>query len=282
MQLRTAERKQSFMKLGIQSPSGHGKTYSALLLAKGLVGDLDKVAVIDSEKSADLYAHLGRYKVLTLESPCTPKNYIKAITICKNAGIEVIIIDSLSHAWAYLKDYHSTMSGNSFQNWSKLKPLHQELIDTIIQTPIHFICNLRTKHDYVMTEKNGKLVPEKVGLKAVTTDDTEYEFSILFELDKAHHARVSKDRTGLFAPLKVPFVITEETGQQIKEWCDTGVTVEEVTALIEQCKNVEELNNLYRKYPEFYGLLESEFKEKKTLFTNALNKAKSNGVANIK
>lgn len=279
MQLRTAERKQSFMKLGIQAPSGHGKTYSALILAKGLVGELSKVAIIDSEKSADLYAHLGAYKVLTLDG-FAPKDYIKAIRICKEAGMKVVIIDSLSHAWAYLKDYHSTMSGNSFQNWSKLKPLHQELIDTIIQTSAHFICNLRTKHDYVMTEKNGKLVPEKVGLKAITTDNTEYEFSIVFELDKAHHATVSKDRTGLFAPLKVPFVITEETGQQIKEWCDKGVTVEDVTALIQNCTHVEELNNLYRKYPEMYDLLEPVFKEKKLLLTKS--KAKSNGIANIK
>ena len=280
MQLRTAERKQSFLKLGIQAPSGHGKTYSALLLAKGLVGDLSQVVIIDSEKSADLYAHLGDYKVLTLDSPFAPKDYIKAIRICKEAGMKAIIIDSLSHAWAYLKDYHSTMSGNSFQNWSKLKPLHKELIDMIIQTPVHFICNLRTKHDYVMTEKNGKLVPEKVGLKAVTTDETEYEFSILFELDKAHHARVSKDRTGLFAPLKVPFLITEETGQQIKEWCDKGVTVEDIKVQIQKCKTVEELNNLYRKYPELYELLEPAFKQQKSLLT--ITKAQSNGVANIK
>jgi len=282
MQLRNAERKQTFMKLGIQSPSGCGKTMSALLLAKGLVGDLSKVAIIDSERSADLYAHLGDYKVLTLEPPHEPKQYIKAINICRKAGIELIIVDSLSHAWAYLKDYHSTMTGNSFQNWSKLKPLHKELIDTIIQTPIHFICNLRTKHDYVMTEKNGKLVPEKVGLKAVTTDDTEYEFSIVFELDIAHQARVSKDRTGLFSPLKVPFVITEETGIQIKEWCEKGMTVEGVADMIKQCKTVDELNNLYRQYPELYDLLEPAFKGKKLSLTNTQTKAQSNGVANIK
>ena len=282
MRLRTAERKQSFMKLGLQAPSGAGKTYSALLLAKGLVGDLSKVAIIDSEKSADLYAHFGDYKVLTLEPPLSPKNYIKAIEICKKAGIEVIIIDSLSHAWAYLKDYHSTMSGNSFQNWGKLKPVHKELIDTIIQTPIHFICTLRTKHDYVMTEKNGKLVPEKVGLKAVTTDDTEYEFSIVFEINVAHQATVSKDRTGLFAPLKIPFVITEETGKEIKDWCERGVTIQDVAQKIEACTTTDELNTLYRNYPELYTLLQPEFKNKKEQLINLLSKPSANGVANSK
>lgn len=280
MQLRKAERKQSYMKLGLQAPSGCGKTYSSLLLAKGLVGDLAKVAVIDSEKSADLYAHFGDYQVLTLEPPFSPKKYIKAIEVCKQAGMEVIIIDSLSHAWSYLKDYHATMSGNSFQNWSKLKPLHKELIDTIIQTPIHFICSLRTKHDYVMAEKNGKLVPEKVGMKAVTTDNTEYEFSIVFELDVAHHARVSKDRTGLFTPLKVPFMITEETGKTIKEWCERGVTIQDVADKIQKCQSVDSLNKLYQQYPELYGMLQPEFKNKKAELINSLTKAKANGVTN--
>lgn len=264
MQLRKAQRKQSYMKLGIQAPSGCGKTYSALLLAKGMIGDFSKVAVIDSEKSADLYAHFGDYQVLTLEPPFSPKKYIQAIEVCKNANMELVIIDSLSHAWMYIKNYHSGMSGNSFQNWSKLKPLHQELIDTIIQTPTHFICNLRTKHDYVMTEKNGKMVPEKKGLKAVTTDDTEYEFSVVFDLDIAHQATVSKDRTGLFAPLKVPFLITENTGKQIKDWCETGTSIEDVKQLILQASNVEDLNNIYRNHKEFYPHLEEAFKQRKT------------------
>jgi hypothetical protein len=283
MQLRKAQRKQSYMKLGIQAPSGCGKTYSSLLLAKGMLGDLTKVAVIDSEKSADLYAHFGDYQVLTLEPPFSPKKYIKAIEVCKAANMELIIIDSLSHAWMYLKDYHSDMSGNSFQNWAKLKPLHQELIDTIIQTPIHFICNLRTKHDYVMTEKNGKTVPEKKGLKAVTTDDTEYEFSVVFDLDIAHQATVSKDRTGLFAPLKVPFLIREDTGKQIKDWCETGTSIDDVKELILQASDVEDLNNIYRNFKEFYPHLEELFIQQKAKINHnsqTLNHSKNGIITN--
>ncbi len=280
MQLRKAERRQSYMKLGLQAPSGCGKTYSALLLAKGLVDDFSKVAVIDSERSADLYAHLGSYQVLTLDPPLAPKKYIQAIEVCQQSGIELIIIDSLSHAWIYLKQYHASMSGNSFQNWAKLKPFHKALINTIIQTPIHFICTLRTKHDYVMTEKNGKVIPEKVGMKAVTTDDTEYEFSIVFELDIVHQAKASKDRTGLFAPLKVPFVITEDTGKIIKDWCSKGVTFQDVANSIKQTKSIDELNDLYYQYPTMYDMLQSEFKTQKYLLNNQLTKASANGTTN--
>ena len=87
MNLRQSERKRAKIKMALQGSAGAGKTYSALLLAKGLTnGDFSKVAIIDSENgSADLYAHLGQYNVLSLHPPFTPENYIKAIEVCEKA-----------------------------------------------------------------------------------------------------------------------------------------------------------------------------------------------------
>ena len=95
MQLRLSERKRAKIKMALQGASGTGKTYSSLLLAKGLTnGDFSKIAIIDTENgSADLYAHLGNYNVLSLNPPFTPENYIKAIEVCENAGMQVIILD---------------------------------------------------------------------------------------------------------------------------------------------------------------------------------------------
>lgn len=77
MELRQSERKRAKIKLGLQGPSGSGKTYSSLLLAGGLTNDLKKVVIIDTKNgSADLYAHLGKYKVLRLTKPFTPERYI--------------------------------------------------------------------------------------------------------------------------------------------------------------------------------------------------------------
>ena len=68
MQLRQSMRKAAKMRLALSGASGSGKTYGALLIAYGMTGDWSKIAVIDSENcSADLYAHLGEYNVLTLE-----------------------------------------------------------------------------------------------------------------------------------------------------------------------------------------------------------------------
>ena len=76
MQLRQSQRREAKMRLALQGASGSGKTYSSLLIAYGMTGDWSKVAVIDSENgSADLYAHLGDYRVLTLEN-YAPETYV--------------------------------------------------------------------------------------------------------------------------------------------------------------------------------------------------------------
>lgn len=259
MQLRKSSKKQAKIKLALEGPSGSGKTYSALLLAYGLCGDWSKIAVIDSENnSADLYAHLGDYNVVSLEGNYDPETYIDAIKICEKAGMEVIIIDSMSQCWDALLEYHSTLPGNSFTNWQKVTPRITSLIQMILQSDCHIISTMRCKQDYIMSEKNGKQVPEKVGLKAVMRDGIDYEFTIVFDINMKHQAVVSKDRTNLFVN-KPEFVITPETGKAILEWCNDGVTTQSVKDMIHNAESVETLNNLYNEYPEFSQVLMQDF-----------------------
>ena len=265
MQLQNASRRKAKIKMGIQSPSGGGKTMSSLLIAYGLCGNWSKIAVIDTENnSADLYAHLGGYKTLSLEPPYSPERYIEGIQLCLDAGIEVIVIDSTSHEWDFLLDYHSSLTGNSFTNWAKVTPRHELFVNKILQSNVHFICTIRSKMDYVLTEKNGKQVPEKVGLKAVQRENLEYEFTLLLEMDIKHHAKSSKDRTGLFEG-KPEFIPTIQTGQKILEWCNQGedapeiVTYEQMEQKIRACNSPKELNTLYYAYPKYQNVLNHEF-----------------------
>jgi hypothetical protein len=259
MELRIAERKQAKIKLGLQGPSGSGKTYSALLLAFGLCNDWSKISVIDTENhSADLYAHLGRYNVLNLSEPFTPENYVKAIEACEKAGMSVIIIDSISQEWegsGGIIETHSKMSGNSFTNWNVITPRHNAFVQKILQSPLHFISTIRTKQDYVLSEKNGRYVPEKVGLKGVTRDGMDYEFTLVFDLDIKHQAKASKDRTGLFMD-GLPFIIKPETGKRILDWCQMGNTLEKAKKELKEAKDVVGLREVIRKYPEFRKELE--------------------------
>jgi hypothetical protein len=259
MKLQQAERKQAKIKLGLQSPSGAGKTYSALLLAYGLINDWSKIAVIDTENhSADLYAHLGNYQVLVLDQPFTPERYMEAIEICEKAGIEAIIIDSISHEWegtGGILDVHGAMIGNSFTNCAKVTPRHNAFIQKILQSPCHIIATIRSKQDYVLSEKNGKMVPEKVGLKGVTREGLDYEFTLVFELDLKHQATATKDRTGLFMD-KPSFMISPATGQRILAWCQSGKTLAEVKVEISQVTTIDQLRDILRSYPNYRSELE--------------------------
>ncbi len=275
MNLQIARRKQAKIKMALQGPSGSGKTMGALLIGYGLCGNWGKIAVIDTENySASLYAQLGKYSVVNITPPYSPEKYIEAIKLCVQAGMEVIIIDSISHEWegtGGILDVHGNMPGNSFTNWSKITPRHNALVQTILQSQAHIIATIRCKQDYVLNEKNGKQVPEKVGLKAVQRDGTDYEFTIVLDLDIKHYACCSKDRTGLFMD-QPEFKITPQIGKQILEWCnvgDSGQNPYDIFAKrINSCKSVKELIELYHLHPDFQKSHLAAFADhKKTLLS---------------
>lgn len=265
MILQTAQRKRAKIKMGLQGPSGSGKTMGALLIAFGLCGDWSKIAVIDSENhSAELYSDLGKYKVLQLPTPFTPETYIQALDLCEDAGMEVIIIDSLTHEWQNLLDFHASLSGNSFTNWSKITLRHDEFVQKILRSHSHIISTIRTKQDYVLIEKNGKMVPEKVGLKGVQRDGLDYEFTLVFDIDMKNHASASKDRTGLFFG-KPEHRLSVETGKILTDWCNSGaeISIDDVSVRIGHCKSIKELLELYKEHPQFKEVLKPEFEKQK-------------------
>jgi len=265
IQLKKATRKQVKLRLGLSAVSGGGKTMSALLLAYGMTNDWAKIAVIDSENgSASLYSHLGDYNIIDIEAPYSPERYIEAIKMCENAGMEVIITDSITHEWegeGGCLDIHSKMTGNGYTNWAAITPRHQKFINTMLSSKCHIISCVRRKQDYEMQlNEKGKQAPVKVGLKEITREGFEYELTINFTLEVNHQATASKDRTGMFMD-QPPFVITSETGRKLMEWCNSGEVVkseleiasEEMSAVVD----IKEMGAIWSKYkslqtnPEF-------------------------------
>lgn len=258
MQLRKATRQKAKIRLGLSAVSGGGKTFSALQIAFGLVGDWEKIVVIDTENgSADLYAHLGPYSVLPLQAPFSPERYIEAVKDCENAGMECIIIDSISHEWegkgGCLEIQESL--GGKYQDWAKVTPRHRAFIDAVLESKAHVITTVRRKQDYEMTKDgNGRVKVEKAGLKEVTREGFEYELTVNLELDVNHNATASKDRTGMFMN-KPAFVPSAYTGKMIAEWCESGFDVAgEVENRIAQLVNVnskDEMKDFADSLPDF-------------------------------
>ena len=274
MELKVATRKQAKMKMALQGPSGSGKTLGALNIAYGLCKDWSKIVVIDTENySASLYSHLGKFSVVNIDSPFSPEKFIEAIKLCEQAQMEVIVIDSISHEWdgaGGILDIHSNMTGNSFTAWGKLTPRHNAFVQAILQSMVHVVCTIRSKQDYVLTEKNGRSIPEKVGLKAITREGMDYEYTLVLDLDIKHNAVASKDRTGLFMD-KPEFKITAATGEAIYNWCNQGEEV--IQRRINQCASIGELLKLYEQSPEDQKVCMPLFAKKKQqlLQSNTIN-----------
>jgi hypothetical protein len=252
IQLKKATRKQVKLRLNISAPSGAGKTYSALRMAKGLCGDWSKIAVIDTENgSASLYSDLGDFNVVDLSPPFQPEKYIQALKACEDAGIEVVIIDSSSHEWTCLLEENEVLAqasfrGNTWSAWSKTTPRHDKFVNAVLHCNAHVITCTRSKMETVMGE--GKKV-HKVGMKDQQREGWEYELTVSLNIDRdTHLASPSKDRTNLFEGNQ-PFLITEETGELIANWCNSGESEIKVACNeMEIVATIDELKSVWSKY----------------------------------
>lgn len=225
-----ATRRKARLRLGIMGPSGSGKSWGALEVAGGLASAWDKVFVVDTERgSASLYASKGAYQVCELSDDFSPATYTQAIKAAEGAGAEVIVLDSLSHAWEGVGGaldmveaaQARSKSGNSFTAWKEVTPAHRALVDAILQSTAHVIVTLRVKTEYVIEkDERGKSTPRKVGLAPIQRAGMEYEFTSFFDVDDSHHAVTSKDRTGLFDGKRVQ--LSQAVGKQFRAWLDSG------------------------------------------------------------
>lgn len=260
MQLKKATRKQVKLRLSISSPTGFGKTAGSLILAKGMGYDWDKICVIDTENgSASLYSNhtltngyfIGEFNTIQLEPDFTPEKYAQAIKVAEDAGMEVIIIDSVTHVWkgkGGLLEYNQSLGGR-YQDWAKTDPRYLLWLNAILHSKCHVICTSRKKQAYEMSKDDkGKITVEKKGMEDQIRDGFDYEMTIAFEIIGDNHlTKSSKDRSSLFDG-KPEFVITEETGQLIRDWCETGVDpkeeVNKAIAMLANCDTVEDLTLL--------------------------------------
>ena len=55
------------------------------------------------------------------------------------------------------------MTDNNFTNRNFITPGHNAFVQKILQSPCHVLSTSRCKQDYVLSEKNGRQVPGKIG-----------------------------------------------------------------------------------------------------------------------
>jgi len=214
-----AERKRAKARILIEGPSGSGKSYSAIRLAKGIGG---KIAAIDTEHgSLSMYSDVAEFDVMELSAPFSPDRYCAAIREAEQAGYEVLIIDSITHEWSGeggCLDIKDKLPGvNDWAKWAKLTPMHQRFIETMLQSPLHIIATVRSKTEWTLDENK----PKKIGTAPQQRDGMDFEFTMVFTVQAGNHvASVTKDRTAQFDGYLQ--VIDETTGKRIADWLGSG------------------------------------------------------------
>lgn len=250
------------LRLAIAGPSGSGKTYTSLAVASELG---QKVAYVDTEHgSASKYADLFNFDVVNMSAPFHPNKFVEAIREAGKMGYDVIVLDSLTHAWngtggvLQLKEDFAKQRGyNDYTAWGPAGEIHQKLIDAIVSADLHVIATMRSKMKYAMeeyTDRNGKSKskPVKVGMGAIQKEGMEYEFDIALDMDDDNNGIVQKTRCPQLAQMVIP-----KPGKQmadiLKEWL-SGVEPEPVVLPYEINQEIMVKGRNDEKLGKFLGM----------------------------
>lgn len=232
MHFRKAAASEAKPLIGLYSESGTGKTYSALLIAKGFTGDMSTVGMIETESGrGEAYANdpiVGGYDVLPLRDSFSPKAYGDAIAAAEKAGLKCLIIDSASHEWEGVGGVQDMAAENQAAGkkgvlvWQQPKILHaREFMLRLTQTaiPLVIVC-MRAKYPMEEATVNGR--KEWVRSKELApkqSEDILYEMFVHGWIDKAHRFHGTKYT---LEALRQVFVdgqpISAETGQRLALW----------------------------------------------------------------
>ena len=274
-----ATKKNAKLRLALFGVSGSGKTMSALRIAKGIVGENGKIAVIDTERrSACKYADRFDFDVCELDKPTV--NNLK-LTIEKAKDYDVLIVDSLTHSWLELiaeveQLAKAKFGGNTWSAWSEGTPKQLSLINSLLDFKGHIIATMRVETNWTtITNDKGKVVPVRVGEAPKQGKGIEYEFDMLMQLSQEHNALVIKDRTGKYQDeiIELP---DENFGKTLAEWLneipeEAEPTMEEIAEKVLECQSVQELTKFFKEIKNMSEDIKNLFTSRKEFLLNASN-----------
>ncbi len=187
-------------RIALIGPSGSGKSYTSLLLARALAGPTGKIAAIDTEHgSLSKYADLFDFDVIELDR-FSPQTFVESLRAAEAAGYDVFLCDSLSHFWTgrdgalEFVDMAQKRNRDQQGGWKEFRPHERLMVDEMVSSTCHVICTMRTKTDYQEQVVDGKRKRVKIGLAPVQRDGLEYEFDLVGYMDEENTFITDKTR----------------------------------------------------------------------------------------
>lgn len=261
-----AKRAQCKASIMIQGLSGNGKSGLALLIGKHLAkGDFSKVAAIDTENgSLKLFSDIptsegGRFEKFkignfTPDIGYKPSNYLAFRESAISNGAEVVIEDSITHAWMYkggildllaeAKKKDARYAKDSYAAWGEETVAKEKLLlfELLRDYRVHMISTVRVKErlEYVPDTQTGKNKMESLGETQIMQADTKYEPDLVLEMIRAGSAvggkfvhpkaRIIKSRYAIFTKDE-EYEFTPELLEQLRLYLEEGTSPEELLEL---------------------------------------------------
>jgi len=232
---RPATRSEAKPLIGLYAESGCGKTWSALLLARGFVGPNGKIGMIETEGGRG-EANVGRdpvgqFLVRPIRGDFSPMEYGKAITDAENEKLDALIIDSASHEWEGAGGVLAMAAQNLADGkkgvlvWQQPKINHQRhFMLRLMQTPIPLvIVCMRAK--YPMVQIKGSEWARSTILEPKQADDILFEMFVHGWIDQDHKLHVTKYTLPELANvIEDDKRISIDTGRALAAWARGGST----------------------------------------------------------
>lgn len=243
IQIRRVQRANARLVVGLASVSGDGKTYTAIQLGYGLANyDANKLGLLDTEnRRGSLYDDClekatrptkERFWIADLHPPFTPARYTQAIHEFEQAGVEVLIIDSVTHEWEGIGGCNDIANAGNpkVPNWNKAKDEHKRFVNFLLQCDMHIIVCVRAREKVKLDRAGGKLEFVDQGLQPVQEKNFMFEMTsslMLFDQGRRQeHLKVPDMLVNILG--RREGYITADDGKALRDWNDGGLKLDPV------------------------------------------------------
>ena len=216
---------QGYLKAGFLGFPKSGKSYTATLVALGLIKHLGlngPIAMFDTEGGSEYLAAMireGSGQDLMGVKSRSFDDLMGMARECESDGVSVLLVDSITHVWrelmaSYMKKLNERLTANGrraksrmdIQDIMTLKELWSVWPDLYLNSKLHIIICGRAGFEWDMEkdEETGKNVLMKTGVKMKVESEFGFEPSLLVEMERVqelgditkitHRATVIGDR----------------------------------------------------------------------------------------
>lgn len=240
LNIREAKREGARLVVGLAGISGSGKTFTALQLAYGLANfNSRKVGLLDTEnRRGSLYANslvdsdgvVQPFLVGDLEPPFSPKRYADAILEFQRAGVEVLVIDSVTHEWEGTGGCEEIANAQNprLPDWATAKREHKAFMNALLQSDMHIIVCIRAREKVKISKEGGRTVVEPIGIQPVQEKNFMFELTAsLMMMNEGQWQDVMKCPAELRETLgRGEGYITAADGKALRAWVDGAVQLD--------------------------------------------------------